>query len=296
MKKILLSISFVFITAISFGQFQWEISFDNNYYLDRVYNDTVSNPNCIWQVGHPNKTIFTSAYSIPNSMVTDTLNSVPPNDTSTFYLIHERDNTQPFHIFLLNFWFQMDGDSTDYGTIEISPDNQETWINMLNQDTAYDFIWYESKPTLKGTTNGWQHFDVNMHAWASGWGTFPVAMTADTIFFRFTYVSDSNATAHDSWIIDDIRIDDWWDGINEIQNNNLITICPNPAADKLTILRENNFANQTIQIRNITGQVLYTNQNFTGETINIRHLDNGVYFLKYSDTKSFAIKKFVVNH
>ena len=53
---------------------------------------------------------------------------------------------------------------------------------------------------------------------------------------------------------------------------------------------------QTIQIFNYTGQLLYDNQNFSGEIIDTQQLNNGIYLLKYSDTKSFSIKKFIVNH
>ena len=135
-----------------------------------------------------------------------------------------------------------------------------------------------------------------MEAWASGWGVFPVAMTADTILFRFTYVTDGNSTAHDGWIIDDFQLEDWWEGIEEIQNDNLISISPNPTSDELRIHRTRASDKQRIQILNYTGQLFYDNSNFIGETFNARQLANGIYLLKYSDSKNFSIKKFVVQH
>lgn len=300
MKKLLLSISLTLMTAVLYGQMYWTMDFDTPWYLNRIVRDTVSNPNCSWQVGQPNKAVFTAAYSAPNAMMTDTLNPVPANDTSVFYLKHVRDQSQPFHIFTMRFWYRMDGDSTDYGTIEISPDTGNTWINLLTQDTTYQLGWPFSKPSLAGSTNGWSFFFVDMNQWASyptlGGGPFPILLTADTILFRFTYITDSNAAPHDGWMLDDFYLEDWFEGIPEIQNDKLISIFPNPTSAELNILATNISNNRKVQILNYTGQVLYNNLNFTGEPIDAKSLENGMYLLKYSDTKSFCVKRFVVQH
>ncbi len=296
MKQILFSILLVLITATTFSQFQWGINFDNSFYPERISLDTTSNPNCIWQVGHPAKTVFTSAYSEPNAIMTDTINPVPLSDTSTFYLIHERDNWQPFHVFILDFWYQLDGDSTDFGLIEISPDEGLNWINMLTQDTIYEFYWHSAKPTLTGSTEGWQQFRVDMTQWASGWGTFPIEITADTIIFRFTYVTDTMATNNDGWILDDFQLEDWWEGIIETQNNNLISIYPIPTKDRLYIKTNQISIYQRIQILDYQGQVLYNKKTITENYIDISHLKNGLYFLKYSDNSQYSIKRFIVSH
>jgi len=38
----------------------------------------------IWQIGPPQKAIFDSAYSLPNALVTDTLNTYPVNQECYF--------------------------------------------------------------------------------------------------------------------------------------------------------------------------------------------------------------------
>lgn len=297
MKNILLSISLSLIAVTSYGQPSWGVSFDVPLFLDRVVRDTLTNPNCIWQVGQPNKAVFTSAHSVPNAIVTDTLNHVPANDTSVFYLKHERDNfSQPFHVFVLHFWYQMDGDSTDFGIIEISPDTGNTWINVLTQDTTYQMHWDSPKPTLTGSTTGWQSFDLNMEAWASGWETFPTAMTADTILFRFTYITDSSSVPHDGWIIDDIQLEDWYERISEIQNDNLISVFPNPVSHELFIQQKIKTDKQSIQVFDFTGRLVYEDLNFSGQNIDTRQLKSGVYLLKHSDTKNYSLKKIVVQH
>ncbi len=297
MKKILILVSLTLTAANSFGQYIWGIDFDCPTNLDRISVDTLANPNCIWQIGQPAKTVFTTALSIPHVIITDKLNPVPPNDTFIFYLKH-LTSPIPFHHLSLNFWYQMDGDSTDRGLIEVSPDSAHTvWINLLTQDSAYNFLWAAAKPTLAGSTVGWQTFDLTL---MDNYSTMGIYSPADTILFRFTYITDSNSTSHDGWMIDDFLIkDDLMEGITEPQNDNFISVYPNPATDNLAIQKMgpgNKSTKQTIQILNYTGQMLYNNQNFIGEIIDTRLLNNGVYFLKYSDSVNFSVKKFIVNH
>src|ERR1700747_2873685 len=53
-----------------------------------LYDDTISNPLNIWQIGSPHKPVFASAYTNPNVIVTDTANHYPVNDTSSFIISH----------------------------------------------------------------------------------------------------------------------------------------------------------------------------------------------------------------
>ena len=58
----------------------------NDTFNDKFIIDTVNYPNNVWQIGKPQKTVFDSAYSYPNAIVTDTLNPYPVNDTSVFMI------------------------------------------------------------------------------------------------------------------------------------------------------------------------------------------------------------------
>ncbi len=83
MKKHLLLLAMSSLPGLSMGQldfFDYTITFDDTLEIKNLYIDTVSNPNNIWQVGIPQKTIFTDAYSAPNVIVTDTANPYPVND------------------------------------------------------------------------------------------------------------------------------------------------------------------------------------------------------------------------
>lgn len=246
MKKLIFTIVMLTLSIHSFGQWDWGINFESTWYLDRISIDTLSNPNCIWQIGEPNKSEFTEARSLPNAILTDIVNPVPPNDTSVFYLFHERDNSNPFHIFVLRFWYKMHGERTDFGKIEISPNEGTDWVNVLTGDQIYNMYWVSPKPTLNGSTDDWQHFALDISEWASDWDNFPIPMNADTIQFRFTYITDNSVSSYDGWMLDDIYLEDWWENISESRQHNLIDLYPNPTSGKLMITTAKNEAQNRI--------------------------------------------------
>lgn len=299
MKKILLSLLISLIATTSFAQVQ---SGDNVYFnFDDYINphltiDFASNQNNVWQIGKPQKIVFNNAFSPPNVIVTDTMNPYPTNDTSIFIIKNTVVN-----------WFggwgmavrmgglyQINSDTLkDFGRIEFSPNNGNIWIDLL-KDTLYSshYAWNTPKPDLTGNSNGWKYFNIDLTQLQWDFNI----QTGDTVLYRFTFISDSIQTNKDGLMFDNLIFEDLFEGIQEIQNDNLILVYPNPTTDYLIIQRTKTGYKQTVQILNYTGQVLFENQNFAGETIDTRQLKNGVYLLSYSDTKSFSIKKFIVNH
>lgn len=290
MKNSFIAVFCVLCTYVSNAQGSWVLDFDSNPAGARIEIDS----NGVWQVGQPSKTVFNSAFSSPRAIITDSLNPISTNDTSTFYVKHWRPALTPMHVFALGFKFQLDGDSTDFGIIEMSVDTGKTWINLLTDDVAYGFVWQSPKPALKGSTSGWQTFELHLDHWVSF--VDPDPNLPDTTLFRFTYITDSVSTPRDGWIIDDIYMMDWFQGIEEFNNPDLISIFPNPAKDKLTIQKEISRGDANVQILNASGQVIYNSSPFTEESINTTELEEGFYLLKYSDSEEFAIKKFFVNH
>ncbi len=270
----------------------WDLNFENTPYLNRVLIDTSSNPGNIWQIGHPNKTVFNSAFSFPNVIATDTLNSYPINDTSSFTIIHIADLGWQFNYTIyIDGWYYVNSDTlTDFGYIEFSPDLGSTWFyadSVVNHGCC--FSGPEKLPTFTGNSFGWQHFDYCLCT------STPVNI-GDTVLYRFTFISDNIQTNKDGLMYDDLHFDDMVEGIDEIQNDNLISISPNPVSDELRIQREKFSENPGIQILNYTGQILYDNLSLINETINVKQFLNGIYFLKYSDKKYFSVKRFIVQH
>lgn len=275
-----------------YGQDWWTIDFEDTAYINRITIDTISNPNNIWQIGKPSKIIMNSAYSPAQAIITDTFNYYPINDTSKFIIRHIRPgywgaNTS----LLLDFYFKINTDSiNDYGIIEVSIDNGINWINLLTEDTTFGFNWLSPKPTLTGNSNGWVHFSEDI-----AWLTFSVGYS-DTLLYRFTFISDSIQTNKEGWVLDNFMFNDWWEGIEDLKNDDIISVFPNPTSDQLSI--KSNFASRKpiIQIFNFAGQKIYESKLFKDVTIDTKHLDNGIYLLKYSDNKDYSSKKFIVYH
>lgn len=297
MKKVLLVLVVMLMGVKGWGQLYWGINFEDNWYLNRLTIDTVSCLNNKWQIGKPNKTVFDSSFSYPNAIVTDTLNPVPANDTSVFYIKHIR--SQHYAFFVLDFWHKMDGDSTDFGKIEVMPDTEGVWVNVLEEDTAYNMHWWSNKPSLKGSLNGWEQVRIGMENWSSKYqgNLYPIKWNSDSVLIRFTYITDSGGTPHDGWMIDDIYVNDWFEGINEVPNESIIGITPNPVEDVLHIKRKIAAAkNESVQVMNMMGEVVMSGQLSVvgGElSVDVSGLAKGVYLLRYSCDKGEARERFV---
>ena len=69
----------IYITGEGF--YRWDVISDYKYIL---IDTTIDNN--IWQIGKPSKSLFSSALSSPNAIITDTSNTYPINNESYFYL------------------------------------------------------------------------------------------------------------------------------------------------------------------------------------------------------------------
>jgi hypothetical protein len=259
--------------------------------------------NNLWQVGKPNKTIFNQGYGGPKALVTDTLNPYPINNTSSFQfsLINCSQMTQGgcggYNGFSVIIDAKINTDSTkDGGTIEVSHNNSP-FINVICDSLASisgdiysisDTLQSLGQPGFSGSSSNWNHIVAYF---------FPRDFQElDTITLRFTFSSDSNQTNKDGWMIGQVQIHGLFEGINEIQNDNLVSIFPNPTSDELFVQQQVPSNRQLIQIFDFTGRLVFEDINFTSQTVDTRQLSNGIYLLKYSDTKNYALKKFVVQH
>lgn len=292
MKKILLCSILFICSTNSFGQQFWDINFEDPFTNSSVIIDTINDPNNIWERGQPSKTIFTTAYSSPNVIVTDRLNPYPSNDTSSFTIIHIAEDAwvSGYPKVDIGGWYYVNSDSlTDFGFIDFSSDLGNTWTRV---DSSLGFCTWnatEDLPVFTGNSYGWKHFYYCLQV-------TDLVNYYDTILYRFTFVSDSVQTNKDGLMFDNLHFEDWAEGIEEFQNDNLISISPNPVSNELRIRYLKKKGNPKIQIFDFTGQCLRDDENFAKEIIDVRDLPNGIYLLKYSDAEFFEIKKFVVNH
>ncbi len=293
MKKTLLLFLLLTCTLRSFGQAGWSIDFDTPLNSDRITIDTALNPNCVWQIGWPSKTMFNFPNSLPNVIVTDTLNPYPVNDTSSFTFLHIADQGwfYNYHNIYIGGWYYVNSDTlSDHGYIEYSTDQGNTWYNT--DSSMYHgccFSGPEVFPTLTGNSNGWQPFEICLC-------TFTPVNMGDTILYRFTFISDSIQTNKDGLMFDNLYFYDIFEDIDEYSSMNRISIVPNPASDRISIRSNTKNENSRIEIINHTGQVVQSVINYTGAEIDVSQLSNGMYLLKYYDSDIMYSKQFVVRH
>ena len=89
--------------------------------------------------------------------------------------------------------------------------------------------------------------------------------------------------------IDDITINaEAGNGI--VENNNTVSIFPNPAT---TVLNVNAEGYNTLEIVNLLGQTVYTANATSNMQINVSNLNNGVYFVRMNGENGTATQKFI---
>ena len=239
MKKIysLLSI-LLFIANYSSAQFQFNQYFDG---ADTSKNNSIfiklepGTPN-IWQVGKPKKTIFKAAATVPNVIVTDTINKYPLNNTSRFSF-----KIFPFSKFgvLAVHWKQkLDMDKHHSGgIIEFSADKGSTWLNAFNNPHTYNF--YGFLPANRDTLlTGEYALSGTDTTWRDLWLCFDLSWMSvnDTIYVRYTFKSDGVSAIKEGWMIDNMMVNiNLFHPIQEANKKDYLEIFPNPSTGIVNI-------------------------------------------------------------
>lgn len=216
MKSILLTFSF--LSAFGFARTQqiYNICFDSienclEYYAnnnhDSIYFEFDNNPSNNWEIGHPQKNTFNSTSSPTNALVTKLTESYTSSDTSRFSIklwVDYAPNTIFWFNTSLSFDYLVDTDTlTDFGMIEFSPDNGVTWIDLLNDPNYEEYIDWNFKPVLTGSSNG---VKVHSRLYFEEIAAHLNVEADDWIGFRFSFISDDVQTNRDGLLFDNIYI------------------------------------------------------------------------------------------
>lgn len=295
-KIITLAVLFTLLSIKAFGQNYYTISFEgmgqneNDPYTHRMYLDTTSNADNIWQIGIPEKNLFTSAFTQPNVIATDLLNPYPVNDTSSFIIEHYADFgfAPPYNNeVLFGGYYYVNSDTiTDFGKIEFSPDNGDSWIDL--QDPAYsnEIEWSTEyvTPVLTGNSNGWRKFQAEM----TQLGPLFDIHLGDTVLYRFSFMSDGIQTNKDGLMFDSIFV---WDvpplGLQTVGNELNISIYPNPSVTAINVGLNEGFTEISKLVindqlgRTIKEVLISTNEESI--TIDISDLPQGMYSINLTN-------------
>ncbi|MDT0559438.1 spondin domain-containing protein [Ichthyenterobacterium sp. W332] len=83
--------------------------------------------------------------------------------------------------------------------------------------------------------------------------------------------------------------------VNTFQNENLISIYPNPSEDFISISRANSLRINAVEIYDVLGKLVYKT-NDSKDKIDISHLNNGIYMTKFFiENKTIIIKRIIKN-
>lgn len=307
MKRVFLTL-FVLVTAYS-AHSQWgpyildTITFEEPYEYLQI--DTLSGN--IWQIGEPGKQVFNSAFSLPNAIVTDTIETYPAGNHSRFILKIGEFNYEyyyPYDIFMeITHKYHTDT-LLDGGYITVSYDYGQTWMNII-EDTVYEEMTPRDVNENLYTTdnilfNGEYGFSGNSGGWITtmfAWHYIPVdnpVYPGDTMFIGFNFISDSLETFKDGWMIDNIVLyaEDLGGSVREMNRKDM-QLYPNPARDRVFIKYGNMPFESKVRIYDLLGRAVIESK-IIDNYIDISNLKNGIYILSILTEEGVLRKKFLV--
>lgn len=249
-----------------------------------------STPGNIWQIGPPQKNLFNSAATLPNVIVTDTLQYYPTNNTSAF-TFSVPVNMSFGNIIKLQWKQKLDMDSHhDGGTVELSVDNGLTWQNVFSPNAVYQFYGFQpaNKDTLPGNIPCFSGTDP---VWRDVWlCLFPLnnlPWSSTQLIFRFTFKSDSIQNNKEGWMIDNFYgFQTYIHPIKENSQTEELMVYPNTTSGIVNVEIKKTAINdfiENIELLDIHGKVVESfGRNFTKVVLDISKHKEGIYYMRVS--------------
>jgi len=252
-------------------------------------------PNNLWSLGRPSKTLFASGYSGPRALVTDTLDPYPINNVSSFTFSIKNctwwnnggcGSYGPCNVYVAT---KIDSDSLlDGGTIEVSH-NGSPFINLIEDSLAYigpdpysinDTVASLGKPGFSGSSSNWIEFGIIY---------WPATVGFDTITFRFTFASDAIQTNKDGWMIGLVQTDGIFEGIDKIPAPGMLSASPNPGNGLFDVEMKDAFKGGEATVFSIKGRkVRSCRLTESHGVLDLRDLPDGLYILQYIHGKHYS--------
>jgi hypothetical protein len=256
-----------------------------------------TNQGNLWRIGKPNKSIIHTAYSGNYAIMTDLNKPYPTNNKSSFIIKYfSSDEIKEGGTVYIFGQYKFDSDSLiDTGIVEYSIDKGYYWLNIM----LYHGWWgwgiqdsNDKQPMFSGNvTDRWHQFSFSLP-------TIEASTALDSLYIRFTFISDSIDNSKEGWIIDNLNLFYYGPGsIRNIKENIKFIIYPNPAKNSETInvfCKESNIEFLTIY-NTIGAKVFEKKQPETNTTLNCNTFNKGIYFVQLSDSHgNNAVKKIII--
>lgn len=258
----------------------------------------------IWKIAQPNKNLFDSASTLPNALFTDS-NYYRTNVLSSFQFgipIETFGNA----IIALRWQQKLDIDRDfDGAKIECSFDTAKTWQNVMYNPFIYSFYGFD-ETSVDTLPNGDFVFNGTDTSWRDIWLCIESSfgsVLADSVYFRFTFISDSIDNNKEGWMIDDflgystIR---HTVAVEKDESKGYVSIFPNPSTDRIDIQLEKIDGFHIIEkmtLMNASGQKVEEWVNIpTKFFIDARKYPNGQYFLRVQSNLKTETSAIMISH
>ncbi len=281
-----------FLSAQTFNQY-FDGADTNVYNAIFVELDTSSTN--IWQIGPPQKMIFDAAASVPNVIVTDTINGYPINNTSSFIFKSNPDYWVQWGVLAIQWKQKLDYDhDQDGGIVEYSLDYGATWENAFNNPYVYNFYGFDQS-NMDTLNTGDYAFSGTDAQWKDIWMCFDFSFLTltDTVYFKFTHYSDSidNAQVNrEGWMIDNLKAHITGSHtIAETKQEEYLSVFPTITQGKVNIVAQKLMEFhiiEHIEVINVTGQVVQRYGKCpTKFWIDLSDQETGLYYVRITTNK-----------
>lgn len=280
---------------------------------DKILIDSIEGN--IWQIGVPQKEFFNSDHMGMKAILTDTVNSYPVNNTSSFIYVIRNPYTVNCYT-IMQFWHKYDTDSlNDIGIIEASYDGGASWLTVSDTFGVppyyTPFYWEQDyheatgsytahNVQITGTSDGWIR-SVFMWQWFQGVDRDTIIVNPDSLMIKFTFLSDSVFDNKEGWMIDQIFVTGADLGgcgsTKDVDFEQFATVFPNPFSSSTVVRLKETPLNATIRLYNSMGRTLIEKHNITAKELVIYRdgLPKGIYTLQVSDNgRLMASKKVII--
>lgn len=300
MIRTLLFLSFIAVSFVARSQPRFTQYFDGAD--TSVSNSVIIQPDTassnIWQIGRPQKIIFDSAATLPNAILTDTINNYPPNNTSTFSF---RINNQIGSSIIAIRWKQKLDMVKKHsgGYIEFTIDSGKTWKNVFHNSNVYNFYGFDtakaSASNAIDTLNGIYTLSGKDTTWKDIWLCFlgsKLGYGNDSVQLRFTFVSDTSTATAEGWMMDNFMVQNTYfhTVVKNAEEANAIKVYPTVVKDYVHITVIKTSDQQIIKhvaLYDTEGKLMKTfAPNSEKYHIDVRNIPDGMYYLKVSTNRS----------
>lgn len=256
----------------------------------------------IWQIGPPQKIIFESASTVPNVLITDTVNTYPDSlNSSAWFMLPE--NMLYAGAIAIQWNQKLDLDTNmDGGLIEFSSDSGITWENAFYNSNVYNFYGWDipnegalpaGDPCFTGTDSTWKNIWLCF--------SYDYLQTINSLSIRFRIVSDSVETNQEGWMIDNLMVQEtWFHPVAEQSKPSNFKVYPTITERSITIKQTNSspdFLVKQISILSLNGQFIRFIQLPSGqEEIDLSDLAPGRYLIMIESSGTKELHEIVIAH